>query len=262
MTTSLSPVVYYAPLVNPAPTGLFAAVQWNDEAEPLRWLGPGVDVRVINYGGEHAYGVWEADPFALDKDLTADDVKIADFPTAEPDTFRHFTSWAADDCDLTVESQDLVIARAQQVLRLQEQTAVEQVFADRLLDDAGTPVDADDLVDALSVLEGFLAETGTAGVIHANAQLAAVAANAQLIRWSGTKMLTPLGHQWVFGGGYIHGLGETLVASSPVFGWRGPVAVRTAIKMEHNRFYAIAERSLALGYEVVLGAASIAGGSV
>ena len=259
MTASLSPVVFDAPLVNPSPTGLFGAVQWRDEDNPLRWLGSGVDIRVFNYGGESAYGVWQADPFTTDRELTADDVKGPGVRPVNPDTFTHFTSWAADDCDLTQGSQTEVQTRAQQILRLQEGNAVEGSFATRILADSGQATPAADLVAAVGLLEGALAETNTLGLIHASAELASVAANAQLIRYSGTKMITPLGHQWVFGGGYKTGLGDTLVATSPVFGWRGQVAVRTTIKQERNRFYAIAERSMTLGYEAALGAVSIAG---
>lgn len=261
MTTSLSPVVFNAPLVNPAPTGLFSAVQWNEDDGPLRWLGPGVEVRLFNYGMESSFGVWQSDPFASESSLEETDVKLAGGHPEETDPFTHYTSWAADACDLTQGSQDEVLVRAQQVLRLNEQTAVEEMFSDRLLTDAGAIVDAGGVVGALATLEGLLAETNTLGVIHASAEIAAIAASEQLIRYSGSKMVTPLGHQWVFGGGYKTGLGDVLVASSPLFGWRGPVSVRSTIKSEWNLFYGLAERSLAVGYEVVLGAASVDVGS-
>lgn len=259
MTASLLPVVFDAPLVNPSPTGLFNGVQWFEDDAPLRWLGSGVEVRVFNYGGEDSYGVWQADPFDLTADLEREDVKAAGPLPVSPDVFQPFTSWAADACDLTQGSQAEVQTRAQQILRLQEQTAVEEVFAARLLADTGPAVSGGDLVDGLGFLEGLLAETNTVGAIHASAQLAAAAAHAGLVRYSGTKMLTPMGHQWVFGGGYVAGLGDRLVASSPVFGWRGEVSVRTAIKSEWNLFYAVAERSLALGYEAAVGAVDLAG---
>lgn len=257
MTSTLSPVLFDPPLVNPSPNGLFAAAQWRDENGPSRWLGPGVDIRVWNYGGGDSYGVWEADPFAATDDLEEGDVKATGDRPDWLDTFPHFTSWAADECALTGPSQVEVRARAQQVHRLQEQNAAEAAFAVRLLSDAGTPGEPVDVVAAVASLEGQLAATNTLGVIHASAGLAAYAAQAQLIIRSGSVLRTPLGHQWVFGGGYVDGLEDTLVATSPVFGWRGPVTVRTAIKQEHNRFYAIAERSLVLGYESAVGAVTI-----
>ena len=259
MTASLSPVVFDPPLANPVSTGLFSGVTWTEEDGPLRWLGPGVDIRVWNYGGEPSYGVWQADPTALTADLESGDVKQPGDRPDWPDTFLHFTSWAADDCDLTAPSQAEVRKRAEQIHRLNEQTAVEDYFAERMLLDAGVPDSVADIVDAVSQLEGLLGVTGTLGVIHASAEMAAYAAQAQLIRYNGTKMITPLGHQWVFGGGYVTGLGANLVASSPVFGWRGPVTPRDAFKLDENRFYAIVERSLTLGYETVLGAVAIGG---
>ncbi len=257
MTSTLSPVLFDPPLVNPSPHGLFAATKWRDEDGPSRWLGPGVDVRVWNYGGEDSYGVWAADPCALTDDLEEGDIKLPGDRPDWPDTFTHFTSWAADECALTGSSQEEVRARAQQVHRLQESNAVEAAFATRMLSDAGTPGTPPDLVAAVASLESALAVTNTVGVIHASPLYAAYAAQAQLITRSGSVLRTPLGHQWVFGGGYVDGLEDTLVATSPVFGWRGPVTLRTAIKQEHNRFYAIAERSLALGYEAVIGAATV-----
>lgn len=257
MTSTLSPVLFDPPLVNPSPNGLFAAAQWRDEDGPSRWLGPGVDVRVWNYGGADSYGVWESDPCAYGDDMEEGDLKEPGDRPDWLDTFPHFTSWAADECALTRTSQEEVRARAQQVHRLQEQPAVEAAFATRLLADGGTPGTPEDIVAAVAALEGALAVTNTVGVIHASATLAAYAAQAQLIIRSGSTLRTPLGHRWVFGGGYTDVLGDTLVATSPVFGWRGPVTLRTAIKEEHNRFYAIAERSLALGYESLVGAATI-----
>lgn len=259
MTASLLPVVFNAPLANPSPTGLFAGVQWYEDEGPLRWLGSGVEVRVFNYGGDTSFGVWQADPFSLTADLGEGDVKVPGGLPDSPAVFEPFTSWAADACDLTAGSQAEVQVRAQQILRMEEQTAVEEQFAVRLLSDAGTATPVGDIVDAVGVLEARLAVTNTVGAIHASAQLAAAAAQAQLIRYSGTKMLTPMGHQWLFGGGYVSGLHGTLVASSPLFGWRGPVSLRTAVKQDRNLFYAVAERSLAVGYETVLGAVDLAG---
>ena len=46
-------------------------------------------------------------------------------------------------------------------------------------------------------------------------------------------MKTPMGNTYVLGGGYVDGLADTLMATSPLYGWRGPVAVRDA--MEHPR---------------------------
>lgn len=257
MTAAFPPVVFDAPLVNPAPNGLFGAVTWTDEAGPLRWLGAGVDIRVFNFGGEPSYGVWQADPFALDGDLEAGDVKQPGERPADPDTFTHFTSWAADFCALTATAQTETTKRALQIHALQEQNAVEAALVTRLLADAGAPDQADDVVHAVSEIEGLFAATSTVGVIHASAKLAAYAVKDGLAKQNGSRWLSPLGHQWIFGGGYMDGLADTLVATSPLFGWRGPVVPREVIKSEWNRHYVIAERSLVIGYEAALGAVSL-----
>lgn len=257
MTSALATVPFDAPLVNPAPNGLFGAVQWAVEDGPLRWLASGVDVRVFNYGGDTQFGVWAADWCVAEEDLDpVDDLKRGVRPEF-PDTFLPLTTWAADYCDLRRESRDEVRMRAEQVHRLQEPNAVETFLATRLLADTGTAAAAADIVAAVSKLEGQLAQTGTVGVIHAGAQWAAYAAQAQLIRYQGGKLVTPLGNQWVFGGGYVEGLADTLVATSPVFGWRGGVQVNDAPSLRVNEFLAVAERSLVVAYEAAVGAAEI-----
>lgn len=255
MTTALAAVPFKAPLANPAPNGLFAATNWQTWDGPLRWQA-GVDFRVFNYGGEDAFGVWAPSWCAVDADLEPEDVKQGERPEF-PDTFVAMTTWGSDECDLTSPSQAEVRIRAEQTHRLQEPNAVEAEFAARLLTDAGVAGAAADIVEAVGNLEAQLAETNTLGLIHASAKWAAEAARAQLIIRSGTALKTPLGHTWVFGGGYVDALDDTLVASSLTFGWRGPVELHDAMKLEHNKFVAIAERSLVIGYEAAIGAVDI-----
>ncbi|ORA38105.1 hypothetical protein [Mycobacterium aquaticum] len=257
MTTAFSPVVFDAPLVNPAPNGLFGATQWTDEDGPLRWLASGVDIRVFNYGGGAQFGVWEHPWCVSEDDLDPEtDAKRGVRPEF-PDTFTAFTSWASDECDVTQRSRDEVRVRAQQVHRLQEPNAVEAKLATRMLADAGTAGTAAGVVAAVAFLEGLLAKTNTVGQIHASAEWAAFAAYANLVRYNGSKLVTPLGHQWVFGGGYVDGLGSTLVATSPTFGWRGPVVLRDAPTAGFNEFVAVAERSLVVGYEELVAAVKV-----
>lgn len=256
MTTVLTPVRFDAPLVNPSPNGLVPVTSWTDDDGPLRWLA-GVDVRVYNYAPTDA-GVWAASWTALDADLTVDDVKTGVRPEF-PDTFVALTTYGYDDGALPGWSQAEVRTRAQQAQRLQEPNAAETSLAARMLTDAGTPGTATDIVGAVGQLEALLAQTDTLGFIHASAAWAAAAAQAFLIVRSGSTLKTPLGHTWVFGGGYVgvDGLDDTLVATSPTYGWRGPVDVRDAIRPEFNRFAAIAERSLLVGYEALVGAVTI-----
>lgn len=252
-TPALNPVEFEAPLVNPSPTGLYAATSWTDDEVP-RWLAGGVRVRPHNYGGEDAFGVWAADWCA---DPDSDELKSGERP-ALPDPFDPITAWAFDQCDMTSDSQAEVKTRVQQNLRLIEQVAVEREFAARLLADAGTPEAATDLVDAVGYLEAELAKTNTLGFIHASARLAAQAAkDGQIVR-TGGALKTPLGHTWVFGGGYVEGLENTLVATSPTVGWRDEATVRDAFETRYNQYVAVAERSVVIGYEKAVAAATIA----
>jgi hypothetical protein len=244
-------VEYEAPLVNPAPFGLYPAVTWTDVStdQPLRWLGLGVRIRLHNYGGESAFGIWEvawcADPGTETKHGTRPD---------QHDPFDPMVVWAFDQCDLSAPSQAEVRERAAQNLRLLEQTAVETEFSQRLLADAPAPVTAGEIVAAVGELEAALAKTNTLGVIHASAALAAPAVSFNVARPSGTALKSPMGHTWVFGGGYVDGLGDTLVATSaPLFGWRSEAMVREALDHTHNRFLAIAERAVVIGYEQAIG---------
>lgn len=250
-------VPFTPPPVNPAPGGLNAATQWLPETGPTRWLGSGVQVRPAgNYGGAQSFGVWAADWCASLDDLTPADRKAGLRPEVA-DPFDAFTIWAADECDLTEQSRAEVEARAAQVFRLEEHNALERHVAARLLTDAGNPADAADIIDAVRQLENMLARTGTLGFIHASTGWAALAAQANLLIRTGTGYTTPLGHRWVFGGGYIDGLTSTLVATSQPYGWRSEVQVRTASDEHANSFIAIAERSVVVGYERFIGAVEI-----
>jgi hypothetical protein len=258
-TPALLPAVeFYPPLVNPSPNGLFPIVNWTDEGDaPPRYLGEGVRVRTINYGGENSTGVWDAEWCQQPDDPNAK--KTGERPDFL-DPFDPLTVWAYDQCDLTAPSRDDVRANAQQWLRLMEQTDVEHALALRMLFDAGSPLDtATTLVDAVGQLEALLGVTNTLGVIHASAAFAAVAAQSMLIVRSGSVLKTPLGHTWAFGGGYTDGLGTAVVATSQLFGWRNSVDVHETMKTEYNQFVAVAERSFVVGYESLVGAVNVTG---
>lgn len=260
MTTPvLQAMIYDAPLVNPNPQGLYAAATWTETSGPTRFYGEGVRIRPWNYGGENAFGVWDADwcagPGERDSDL-----KTGTRPDLDTEPFPPMTVWAYDECDLTRASQAEVRSRAQQVLRLQEQTAVETEFATRLLNDADVIASRGSLAEAVGYLEGLLAITNTVGAIHVGAQWASIG-GPDVILSSGTALRSQLGHKFVFGGGYVAGLGDVLVATSPVFGWRDAVVLRDVIDQQHNVYAAIAERTVVVGYEKLIGAVQIAGNS-
>lgn len=255
MTTpaTLPAVEFEAPLVNPSPQGLYAVTAWTDVEGPSRFLGEGVRIRPHNYGGSDAFGVWDAQWCVDPEDAT----KGGERPDPDTEPFPPIVVWAYDQCDLTAPSQGEVRERVAHNLRLLEPIAVETEFAARLLSDAPTPTGVADVVAAVGVLEGALAVTNTVGFIHASPKWAAPAAAANLIIRSGASLKTPLGNTWVFGGGYGAGLNAALVATSPTFGWRDEVQIRDTIKHDHNQFVAIAERSVVVGYEAALAAATI-----
>lgn len=250
MTAALIPAVQFnAPLVNPTQQGLYPVTSWTDEAGPSRFLGEGVVVRRHNYGGDAAFGVWDAtwcvDPADLKDGDRPDDLA----------PFAPMVVWAYDQCDLSSASQAEVRERAAQNLRLMEQAAVEKEFAVRALVDAGSPATATDLVDAIGQIENAFAKTNTLGVVHADAGVAASAAKDGLIVRSGAVLKTPLGHTWSFGGGYE--LGTKIVATSQPFGWRSEATVRDTIEQKYNQFAAVAERAVVVGYEAAVIAVTI-----
>ena len=71
---------------------------------------------------------------------------------------------------------------------------------------------------------------------------------------AGPVQKTPLGHTWALGGGYVDTLDNLMVATSPVFGWRDTVQVRPVLDPDTNTYAAVAERSVVLGYEKLIGA--------
>lgn len=282
---------YEVPLANPSPSGLYTATSWTEVSGPSRFLGAGVRFRTHNYGGENAFGVWDAQ-WCVDPDGQLKEGERPGFL----DPFAPITVWAYDECDLTAATHTDILERVQQNLRLLEQTAVEREMAERLLIDAGsagssfglyappvpeadgdklyvpfntevsdklyptgddTIADVPDIVSAVSRIEAEFAITNTTGYIHAGAQWAAYAAKHNLITRSGAALKSPLGHTWVFGGGYVKGLENVLVATSPTYGWRDAVQVRESIDTAHNKRIAVAERNVVVGYEHAVAAVRV-----
>ncbi|TXH21490.1 MAG: hypothetical protein E6R06_19750 [Mycobacterium sp.] len=258
--SSLLPEFFEAPLVNPSPGGLYAATSWTETPpdEPSRFITSGVEIRPHNYGGLDSFGIWTADWCAQPDDLTDTDIKDGTRPTGL-EAFDPVTVWAYDECDMTPQSQLEVQTRVQQNLRLLESVAVEREFAARAKADAGAATSVADVTAAVAALEAAFALTNTVGFIHASPALASAAAEANLLVRGGAGLRTPLGHLWVFGGGYVDGLGSTLVATSPTFGWRDQPTVRPAFETKHSTYAAIAERSVVVGYEAAVVAVKIGG---
>ncbi|AHB79333.1 major capsid pentamer protein [Mycobacterium phage JAMaL] len=252
-------VVHFTPPpLNPTTYGLYGAVgTWQTDPDN-RWHH-GVEFRSGgNYGGEGSFGIWNA-PWCGTPD-PADQLKTGERPD-NLDPFYPVTVWAYDECDLTAPSRAEVEARAAQVLRLEEQVAVEREFAARLLLDAAdleTPIPtAASLALAVGALEGAAALTNTQVYFHVGAQWVSQDPTGALFKKSGTTWTSPLGNVWVVGGGYVDGLEDTIVATSQPYGWRDEATVRTAIDEKHNLFAAVAERSVLVGYEAVIAAVTI-----
>lgn len=251
-TQVLAPLVHRAEPVLATAYGLFAVTDWQGEAES-RWLN-GVEIWPAgNYGGENASGLWggnwcgEPEPGQLKEGERS----------GVPDVFPAMTAWAYDECDLTAPSRAEVQTNAAQLLRLQEQPMVEREFAERLKLDAAdlTPAAQPNLKEAVAYLEGEAAMTNTIAYFHIGAHW--VSREEALFKKSGTRWVSPLGNIWVIGGGYADGLDDMIVATSQPIGWRDAPTTRTAISERTNTFAAVAERSVAIGYEAVIAAVTI-----
>ncbi|QHB37320.1 hypothetical protein I5G58_gp018 [Mycobacterium phage BirdsNest] len=251
----LAPYVFDAPPVNPAPNGLFAATDWQPEGDQ-RWLN-GVEVRGTSFGGKNAFGIWPNDNCVYGSTPTPGQKKEGDRPEIIP-PFDPIVVWAYDECDPTDPSRAEVRARAANILRLEEQTAIEREFGNRLLVDAGVLWTDEGyearptLKEAVAYLEGQLS---TLSYLHIAADLPAL--EAGLFTGSGTQKKSPAGHTWVIGSGYVEGLNNTIVATSQPYGWRDAPTVREALDAKTNTFAAVAERTVVIGYEALIAAVTI-----
>ena len=248
-----------APPVAPLNTGLYAETDWQTEGRFFN----GVSIKPQNYGGEAAFGVWNAPwcsvPALYDPEAAPGDPGHERKHGTRPEELPPFETipvWAYDECDLRPQTRAEVEARSRQIFRLEEQTAVERDFALRLLEDAGSPVVKPNLREAVGYLEGEAAKSDTPVWFHVGAQWAA--RELGLFVKSGTRYVSPLGHTWVIGGGYVEGLVNTIVATSQPFGWRDEPVTRTAIAERNNRYFAITERTVCIGYEALIAAVQIA----
>ncbi|KAA1431095.1 MULTISPECIES: hypothetical protein [Mycolicibacter] len=249
------PLHFEAPPVNPTAFGLYTSTAWTEIGadQPSRHLH-GVEVRGNSYPNGQSAGVWNA-PWCGDP--APGQLKQGHRPDIL-DAFEPMVLWAADECDLTAPSRAEVIANAAQILRLEEQVMAEREFAERLKLDAadlGTPQTAASFKQAVGYLEAAAALTNTLTFFHAGAQWASQ--EFGLVLKSGTRWTSPLGHVWIFGGGYVEGLENMIVATSQPYGWRDEPQVRTTMATGDNLFVAIAERTVVIGYEAAIAAVTI-----
>lgn len=248
MTNPMPVVDYDAPPVNPAGLGLYDVATVITDAGPTRAQA---GIRIIPFNCADSFGGWDTNPCADPEDNLKEGER--DDPN---DEFLPFTAWAYDECDVRqtdAESQ----ARAIQTLRLHEPLLVESDFAARLLVDAGTPTVGLDLIDAIGKLEEALGQEGYLGFIHASRRFAARAAFAGLLTRSGSGYKSPMGHTWVFGGGYGSSLGDIIVGTGPVTVWQYALEVNTALDLHVNLKASVAERTVVAGYECFVDAVSV-----
>lgn len=269
MTTTLSPVEFTPPLVAPlSPYGLDAVTGWSETTGDAarRWLPAGVQFRQWTHRAPGTSGVWTAAWDASEDDLTEDDTKAGPPPQDDdPDPFVALTVYASDRLqeagNLSAVDRAQALDRLAQTFAIREPIEVETAFATRALVEAGTPDTATDLVGAVAKLEEAFAATGAFGLIHARVGLLSVAAASRLIMRDPAApavLLTPGGHQWVFGGGYVDPLADTLIATSRTYGWRDEVKTTSTVEfLPYDQFFALAERSSVIGYEACIGAVTI-----
>lgn len=254
MTAVLLPVTYDPPAVTIDDTGLYGVVDWVQSGGELRFLDAGVVIRTQNTGLGNQVGLWTENWLVASGAISSS--KVKDRTTAFLDPFTETTVYAYDhnyDADIRAESRAECDARAARALDQIEPIKVEGVVATRLAADAGSPSTKTGLVATVSYLEGELAKLGLTGYFHIGAQWAAYAANLRLDQGG----RTPLGHKWVYGGGYVAGLGAKVVVTTQPFGWRGAAEAKSVVSPQTNQYVAVVERSLVIGYEAVLAAAII-----
>lgn len=250
-TILVPPLQHEMPFANPVAGGLYTAATVETLNDPAR-LAWGIEVWSVN-----CTEVTRFDPACGAENPDKEQVS-----ENGPTLFDSIGVLAADECFLgrtDAESQQ----RATQALRLGEQVAVEEWFAERLLTDAGTAADAPagdppiQFVLAVGSIEAALGARGLTGVIHAPARLAALAVHLGVATKSGARFLSPLGHTWAFGGGYGD-LGNTIVGTGPVVVLQSSVQTGIGNETRRNERIAIAEREVAVGYECIAVAANVA----
>jgi hypothetical protein len=253
MTNPLPPVMFDARPVAGSGYGLYAAATIIDTGEVARHLG-GVTIRPYNC--DTGVGTYSTD-------LCDDDPAVkAAGERAENTTFDAMVVYAASEC-APDSTEDEVLSRAAHTRTLHEPLLVESAFATRMLSGAGAPATAADLPTAIGMMEEFLGEQGYQGYIHAARRWAAPASQYRWSNQTGATLRTPLDHQWVFGGGYADVLGNTLVATGPLYIWRNAPFERVVTTGSsptpefNNNVYGLSERVVVVGYECAVYAVTI-----
>ncbi len=242
---------WVTPAVAPSGFGLLnvaTPVADNDKRFPFN----GVSLQSPNCST--SFGSWPVAPCVDPTDPDA--IKAGDRQPYGP-VFEPTGTWAYEECD-PQETDAQNTARALVTLRLRQPIIVEQEFAARLIaDSAAGDVESTSFLAAIGNLEERIGETGMNGFIHASIRFAALAADAGILVKSGSLWKTQLGNTWVFGGGYADVLADTLVATGPVYFWRGNEKTFTTLDERINRRAAVAEQQIVVAYECFAESATI-----
>lgn len=247
---ALPPISYTAPSAQPAGRGLVSVATVIDVPPPARLSG-GVEISGSNCTA--SYGQWPADPCGDTDGMS----KQPD--SADPVPWPAVAVWGADECDPDTSEQELR-DRAEHDMQIGARLVLEETFYREALGKVDSPDGGGGIVDVVARMEASLGQTGIRGVIHAPRALAAHAEYAGLVRHSGNRPTTPLGHYWSFGAGYAAADGadqRTVIATSPVFVWRSEVTTTVAVSPVDNLRTAVAERTLVAGVECVVDAANV-----
>lgn len=247
---ALPPISYTAPLAQPAGRGLMSIATVIDVPPPARLSG-GVEIQGSNCSA--SYGQWPADPCADTDGMSKQPER------GEPHVWPAITVWGADECDPDV-SESTLRERSEHDMKVGSRLLAEESFYSEALDRVEVEDEGDGIVDAVARLEAALGQIGIQGVIHAPRALAAHAETANLVRHSGNRPKTPLGHYWSFGAGYVHADDAdqvTMVATSPVFVWRSEISTSVGVDHAHNLRTAVSERMIVAGAECVAAATHV-----
>lgn len=242
----------------PFPHGLYQHVEWTSD-DPHILIESGVVFRPQNFGGESAFGIITANWCPNDSDDPMTGTR-PDLTGYADDPFTEQTVYAFDQTqcgDLSAMSLEEVRDRVLRNFERLEPLAAEKALAGRMLSDAPSPAAATDLLDAIGQLEDAIAAVGIGdALIHARPYWASLAASTRILQ---PDFTTVLGNRWVFGGGYAgdDGLVDTLIATSPVYGWRTEIPQHEIIEYESNQMTSLMQRSVLLGYEKVIAAVTI-----
>lgn len=244
-----------APARRPFPFGLFTAATERDETRRWRngveWLGAGCDSPFVVSGDA-------CEPVEFEKSTGG--VRGEAFP---------LHVYAPFECSPVAWTDQAATAKAYEKLIAGEEQAVERALmtgsagntpnlmgdATAITDAAGTPA------GTLAMLEDWIVSTyGGLGVLHVSRGAATVLAGADLIRESGTKMLTRIGTPVSVGSGYTNqapagtaaAAGEFWAYMSPsLFFYRGDVdtEVGATLDKRQNDLLATAFRTYVIGYD-------------